>query len=378
VTRSVLFAAGGTAGHLFPAIAVARALRALDAGLEPVFVGAVDRIEARLVPEAGFRFHGIEPVAVPRRLSPRLLRVPTATRRAVRRAMEIAREERAVGVVTFGGYVSYPVARAAERFHLPLVVHEQNAVPGLANRVAARWADRIAVSVPSSALRFRHHERCVVTGNPVRDDILRLDLAAARAEARTRFGLHPERTTLLVFGGSQGARSINRAIIDANARWGDVDLQILHATGRAAYDQVATAWARTRERHPGPMVSVVDFIDSMADAYAAADIVVCRAGATSIAELTTLGIPSVLIPYPHATADHQTENARSLERVGGAAVIEDRDLDGARLVEVVGPWLADPARREAVATAARAVGRRDAANALARLVRDTADLRRSW
>jgi UDP-N-acetylglucosamine--N-acetylmuramyl-(pentapeptide) pyrophosphoryl-undecaprenol N-acetylglucosamine transferase len=378
VSRSVLFAAGGTAGHLFPAIAVARALRAIAPELEPVFVGSSDRLEARLVPEAGFRFHEIEPVAVPRRLSPRLLKIPTATRRAIRRSMEIAREEQAVGAVTFGGYVSFPVARAAERFHLPLIVHEQNAVPGLANRIAGRWADRIAVSVPSSVVRFRHQERCVVTGNPVRDDILRLDRTGARAEARTRFGLNPDRATVLVFGGSQGARSINRAIIEANELWGEAELQILHATGRAAYEQVATAWARARERHPGPAVSVVDFIDSMADAYAAADVVVCRAGATSIAELTTLGIPSVLIPYPHATADHQTENARALQRCGGAVMIEDRDLDGRRLVEAVGPWLAEPERRRTAERAARAFGRRDAADVLARLVRDTVDLRRTW
>lgn len=378
MTRSVLFAAGGTAGHVFPAIAVANALVAMDPHLEPVFLGSPDRVEAQLVADAGFRFHGVAAQPVPRRLSPRIVTVPFATRRAVKRALEVAREERTVGTVSFGGFVSFPLARAAWRLQLPLVVHEQNAVPGLANRIAARWADKIAVSIPSSVHRFKQPELCAVTGNPVREEILRLDLAARREAARERFGLKPDRTTLLVFGGSQGARSINRAIVSANHLWGDTDVQILHATGRATYEVTATSWARTREQIRGPHASVIDFIDSMADAYAAADIVVCRAGATSIAELSALGIPAVLVPYPHATGDHQTENAKALERAGGAVVISDRDLTGERLVEAVKPWLDQPSAMVSVAQASRAFGRRDAAENVARLVASTLDFKRSW
>jgi len=378
VTRSVLFAAGGTAGHVFPAIAVAKALVELDPQLEPVFVGSAERIEATLVAESGFRFHPIEAMPVPRRLSPRLLRVPFSTRRAIKQTMAIARQERTVGTVSFGGFVSFPLARVAWKMQLPLVVHEQNAVPGLANRLAARWADKVAVSIPSSVHRIKRPERCAVTGNPVREEILQLDRQERRLAARERFGLRPDRTTLLVFGGSQGARSINNAIIAANHLWGDSELQILHATGRATYETTARSWARTREQVRGPHASVVDFIDSMADAYAAADIVVCRAGATSIAELSALGIPAVLVPYPHATADHQSENAKALERAGGAAVITDRELSGERLVEVVKPWIDDPAAADKVASASRAFGRRDAAHNVARLVAETLDFKRAW
>lgn len=378
MTRTVLFAAGGTAGHVFPAIAVAHALRELDDQLEPVFVGSPNRLEARLVPQEGFRFHEINPVPVPRRLSPRLLKLPFATRRAIKRTMALARQERTVGTATFGGFVSFPLARAAWKMQLPLVVHEQNAVPGMANRLAARWADKVAVTVPSCVLRFPHPERCAVTGNPVRDDILHLDREAERAAARERLGLRPDRRTLLVFGGSQGARSINRAILQANELWGDTDLQILHATGSRTFEQTATAWARAREEFRGPPASVLDFIDSMADAYAAADIVVCRAGATSVAELTALGIPAILVPYPHATADHQTENALALERAGGAVVIADGDLTGKRLVDTVRPWLDDPRELIAVGRASRAFGRRDAADNVARLIHDVLDFGRSW
>jgi UDP-N-acetylglucosamine--N-acetylmuramyl-(pentapeptide) pyrophosphoryl-undecaprenol N-acetylglucosamine transferase len=368
MSRVVLFAGGGTAGHVFPAVATARALRDIDPELEPVFVGVEDRLEAQLVPAAGFRLHTIATPSIPRRLSPRLLTVPSNLRRSVARTVEIAREEEAVAAVTFGGYVSFPVARAAWKLQLPLVLHEQNAVPGLANRIAARWADRIAVSVPGSALRFRRPERCAVTGNPVRDEIAGLDRMALRPAARERFDLRPDRPTLLVFGGSQGARSINRAIIEAYHLWGDLDLQILHATGRATHEATATAWARVREAGRGPRVRVLDFIESMADAYAAADLVVCRAGATSIAELTALGIPSVLVPYPHATADHQTENARALARAGGAIVIEDGALDGRSLVDVCRPLLSDHDRLEELADASLAFGRPDAAANVARLV----------
>lgn len=375
MTRTVLFAGGGTAGHVFPAIAVARALQELDADLEPVFVGVADRLEARLVPASGFRIHTIATPAIPRRLSPKLLRVPSALRRSVARCLEIAGEEQAVAAVTFGGYVSYPVARAAAKRSLPLVIHEQNAVPGLANRLASRWADRIAVSVPGSVDRFRRPERCAVTGNPVRQEIATLDRMARRAEARQGFGLDPDRPTLLVFGGSQGARSLNRAIVAAHPRWGDTPVQILHATGRATHEATATAWARIREEHDGPRVTVVDFIESMADAYAAADLVVCRAGATSIAELTAQGIPSVLVPYPHATADHQTENARALERAGGAVVIPDGDLDADALLDACRPLLREPEQLQHVADAARAFGRLDAAANVARLVPGLLDLR---
>jgi UDP-N-acetylglucosamine--N-acetylmuramyl-(pentapeptide) pyrophosphoryl-undecaprenol N-acetylglucosamine transferase len=368
----ILVAGGGTAGHVFPALAVAHELQRI-ADVEPVFVGVADRLEARLVPDAGFRLHTVDAVSVPRRPSPALLRLPRELRTAVAQCEAIIEEEEAVAAVTFGGYVSFPTSWAAHRAGLPLVLHEQNSVPGLANRVAARWADRIAVSFPGSADRFRRKERCAVTGNPVREDMLHLDREARRAEARTRFGLDPERPTLLVFGGSQGARSLNQAIIGAHRRWGDADLQVLHAAGQALYTETASAWEEARAAARGPKVRLVDFIEDMGDAYAAADVVVCRSGATSIAELTALGIPSVLVPYPHATADHQRLNAEALANTGAAVAVLDEELDADRLVAEVLPLLTDPARHAEVVAAARAFGRRDAATNVARLVLERLD-----
>ncbi len=369
MTHRVLFAGGGTAGHVFPAIAVARELQRTRPDVEPVFVGTKDRLEGRLVPEAGFELHHIDVLSLPRRPSPSLLRVPFALRNAVQRCTRIIEEVGAEAVVTFGGYVSLPAAWAAGRLGLPLVVHEQNAVPGLSNRLAARWADRVAISFPGSADRFREPERTVVTGNPVREAILDLDREAEREKAARAFRLRWVPRNLLVFGGSQGARSVNRAMVETFGLWGGHDVQILHAAGLRLYSETAALWEQARASgEDGPRVRCVDFIDDMDAAYAVADIVVCRAGATSIAELTALGVPAVLVPYPHATADHQLHNARALAQAGGAVVIEDRELSGRRIAEAVAPWLEDPEAYERAARASKAFGRPDAAANVARLV----------
>lgn len=365
----ILFAGGGTAGHVFPAIAVANAIRALDPSVEPIFAGTADRLEDRLVPEAGYPLFHVDALALPRRLSPGLLKVPGGLLRSLRQCERIITSQQVKAAVTFGGYVSFPVSWAASRQTLPLVIHEQNAVPGLANRLASRWADRVAVTFPGSVDRFPRPNRVAVTGNPVREDILDLVGEHDQAEARRHFDLAPERTTLLVFGGSQGARSLNTAAVASYGLWQDPDsLQILHAAGAKLHGEAAAGWDRARSTGTGPRVRCLDFIDDMGKAYTAADVIVCRAGATSIGELTVLGKPAVLVPYPHATRDHQLHNARALAQVGGAAVIEDGDLTAERLVAAVQPWLVDPTLRAQVSQSSRLFGRPDAAEAVARLV----------
>jgi UDP-N-acetylglucosamine--N-acetylmuramyl-(pentapeptide) pyrophosphoryl-undecaprenol N-acetylglucosamine transferase len=361
---TVLIAGGGTAGHVFPALAVADALR--QRGYEARFVGVADRLEARLVPEAGYPLETIEMVPVPRGVSPQLAKLPLALWRSIRRCVELIGTHDAVAVVTFGGYVSFPLSWAARRTGRPLVVHEQNSVPGLANRVAARWADRVAVTFPGSDERFPHPERVAVTGNPVRPSILELDLDARRPAALERFGLDPARRTLLAFGGSQGARRINEALIAAHQHWRHPErLQILHIAGRQLHDEARAAWEEAERDAEGPPVQLIDFTSEMGDAYAVADVVLCRAGATSIAELTALGLASVLVPYPHATGDHQRHNAMALRRVGGARMVLDDGLDGYTLVDAVEPLLEDDELRAEVVVSALAFARRDAADLVA-------------
>jgi UDP-N-acetylglucosamine--N-acetylmuramyl-(pentapeptide) pyrophosphoryl-undecaprenol N-acetylglucosamine transferase len=367
----ILFAGGGTAGHVFPAIAVANAIRTLDPSVEPVFAGTPNRLEDRLVPEAGYPLYHVDALAMPRRLSPGLLKVPGGVWRSLRQCERIIASESIKAAVTFGGYVSFPVSWAAARQTLPLVIHEQNAVPGLANRMASRWADRVAVTFPGSADRFPRPNRVAVTGNPVREDILELAGNDDQAAARRHFDLAEDRTTVLIFGGSQGARSLNNAAVESYGLWQDADrVQILHAAGAKLHGEAAAAWDRARATGTGPRVRCLDFIDDMGKAYTAADIIVCRAGATSIAELTVLGKPAVLVPYPHATRDHQLHNARALAHVGGAAVIEDDDLSAERLVATVQPWITDEALRQQVSRSSRLFGRPDAATSVARLVLD--------
>lgn len=371
--RTVLVAGGGTGGHVVPALAVAEALRRADPDLAVEFVGTARGLEARLVPAAGWTLHEIEALPLTRGLSPRALasalRLPAALRRGTRAVAALARERGAIAALCFGGYVSMPLALAARRLRLPLVLHESNAVPGLANRLASRWAAAVAVMVPESAARFAHPERVTVTGMPVREGLAQADREALRGEAVAAFELDPQRRTLLVFGGSQGARRLNTAVVASAARWPDpARLQILHAAGRREAEQVAAAWERARDAAPALLVRCLPFIERMDLAYAAADLVVSRSGASTIGELTVLGLPSVLVPYPHATADHQTANARALAAAGAAVVVPDADLDADALVAACAPLLADDERRATMAANARRLGRRDAAAQVADLV----------
>lgn len=387
---AVLVAGGGTGGHVVPSLAVGAALRA--GGLEVCFVGTERGLESRLVPEAGFPLVTVEVLPLVRRLTPGTARVPPALWRATAEVVRLIRRRRVAAAVVFGGYVSLPLALAAWRTGTPYVVHEQNAVPGLANRLAARRAAAVAVTFPSSVRRFgRLRAPVEVTGNPTRPDLAPdpdpLQRHARRAEAMDVFGLEPHRRTLLVFGGSQGARRINTAIASSLVLWGQGDragaagtsrLQILHATGRANAAEAQAAWRAARAAAPAgavlPHVRVVEFLDRMDLAYAATDVVVSRAGASTIAELTVLGLPAVLVPYPHATADHQTANAAGLAAAGGAVVVTDADLDATALVAAARPLLDDDELRARTAAAARAFARPDAARRVADLVRRVAGL----
>jgi UDP-N-acetylglucosamine--N-acetylmuramyl-(pentapeptide) pyrophosphoryl-undecaprenol N-acetylglucosamine transferase len=365
----VLLTGGGTAGHVLPAIATAQALQRIDPSLRVVFAGRANSIEERLVAAAGFEFEPVRAVALPRRAALQLLRVPGRLLVAVRQARALLRTHRVRVVVSFGGYVGLPLALAA-RGRVPLLLHEQNARPGVANRRTARSARHVAVSFPSSAERFPAPERCRFIGNPVQERLRGLDRAARRVAAGQRLGLDPERSTLLVFGGSQGARSINRAVAEAAESWQEMGLQLLQLTGPRGMDEALEAWRWSGvdpEAQDSP-VRLVAYLEDMSDAYAVADLVVCRAGATSIAELSVLGLPSILVPYPHATADHQRHNAAALVASGAAVAIADDELDAATLTTAVRQLIADPIRRASMGRAARAWARPDAAEGMAAMI----------
>lgn len=351
----MIVAGGGTGGHLFPGLAVAEATHSGDAVL---FVGSSAGIEARVIPRTRFPF-----VALPirgvrgrgwRGLADLVSLLPGALLRAWRTVGEFGAQV----VVGVGGYASFPIVAAAWLRGVPSVLLEQNAKPGMANRVLGHLARRVCTTFDQAA-SFFPRGKVLLTGNPVRA------FAAARtaAPAAAPHGGF----TLLVFGGSQGARSINRAVLDAAAdlQASIAGLRIIHQTGVGQADE-----ARRRYAAAGIEADVYEFIDDMGSAYAAADLVVCRSGATTIAELTALGKPAIFVPYPLAADDHQRANAEVVAAAGAGVVILDRELNGARLGAAVVEVAGDAPRRAAMGEAARRLARPDAARRVVELCRE--------
>lgn len=361
----VVLAGGGTGGHVFPALALARELRSRD--IEALMIGTARGLEASAFTAEGFsveiiRVERLRGMAVPAQAKSLVL-LP----QALIHALVLLGRHRPQVVVGMGGYAAGPVSMAAVLRRIPLLIHEQNLALGMTNRVLARVADMVAVTFEET--RPLLGREVVVTGNPVRREILEAD----RRKGCEAFHLDPGKVTLLVFGGSQGARQINQAVTEALPHlvaWQD-RLQIVHATGerdRGGMEEAYRAW-RGEAR-------VLPFIQDMASAYAAADLVVSRAGATTIAELTALGKPALLIPYPFATNDHQRVNAEEVVRAGGARLILDRDLTGRRLAGEIQKLLTDRSLLAAMGRAAQGLGRPQASSHLADLVCQLAGDRR--
>lgn len=364
---NVVIAGGGTAGHVTPALAVAHRL-VEDHAANVRFVGSAAGFEATMVPEAGFSFHGIEVAPLHRELSLRAARAPFVALRSVGRARPFVRG--ADVVLGVGGYASVPAGIAARREGAALVLHEQNAVPSLTNRVLARRATAIASTFRSAASRFPRGSRVVHTGNPVRAAVLEVarEPGAAVAEARAAFGLEAGIPTVLVVGGSQGALHLDEVVASALPALAERPLQLVVVTGR---DHVAVV-AEPAERGPAPRTHVAPFVDRIELAYAVADLAIARAGAGTVAELAVCGVPAVFVPYPHAAAGHQEANARELVAAGAAELLADRDLSAERLVGCILDVIGDGARRERMAAAMRAWARPDADARVAALVAEAA------
>lgn len=350
---------------MYPGIALAHALAELPAAPDVLFVGTTEGVESRLVPEAGLRFTGIEARGLERSLGALKAVLPLA--RGFARALRILAAERPAVVVGMGGFVSAPVVAAALARRIPVVLHEQNSVPGLANRAFAGRARAVCLTFAESAGRLGRRARTVLTGNPVRPEIADLP---SREEACERLGLDDARPVLLVLGGSRGARRINKALVEAYGMWPDAwsRLQILHIAGSIEFDETIAALEARSGVLAQPDHRVVPYIEKMGAAFAAASLMVSRAGATTVAESTVAGVAAVLVPYPYATEDHQRRNAEALVACGGAVSVADDELDGQAVVTAVTGILADEDRLGRMRAAALAWGRPDAARALAREV----------
>ena len=362
-----LIAGGGTGGHVMPALAVADAL---VAGGRPrdsvVFVGSSRGMEAELVPAAGYPLVALPGRGIQRRLTPANVAAVAGIVAGVVRAVALVRRLRPKVVVSLGGYASVPCVVAAALWRVPVVAVSYDAVPGAATRLAGRVARACPVAFEDAPL-----PRKVLTGTPVRAEVLAVDREAQRAKARVALGLPEDRAVVLAFGGSLGAARINDAVLGFVAAHADRDdLAVRHVVGARNAAEVAE---RAAAQPQGRLVhQVVAFEDRMDLAYAAADLAVARAGAVTVAELAVAGLPSVLVPLPGAPHDHQTANARSLERAGAAVLVPDAELTPERLAEVVDELLGDPARLAAMGRAAAERARPDAAERVAALVEEVA------
>jgi UDP-N-acetylglucosamine--N-acetylmuramyl-(pentapeptide) pyrophosphoryl-undecaprenol N-acetylglucosamine transferase len=360
----ILVAGGGTAGHVYPGLSLARVLR--DRGHDVSFLGTERGLEASIVPAAGFAFDAIRAKPLARKLSLGTALAPFVALAAVRRCRSLVRG--ADVTVGMGGYVSVPAVLAARRERIPVVLHEQNAVPGLANRVLARTAKAVALSFAEAGPAFPRRTRLVSTGNPVREEILAVpaEREGLAKEGRKELDLDPDRRTVVVFGGSQGALHVDRAAIGAcfllRRR---TDLQVVLITGPAHLAAVRRALP---DEPGGLIVRLFGYVERMELAYACAALVVSRAGATTVAELTTCGLPALLVPYPHATGRHQEANARAMERAGGAVVMADDQVSAQTLAERITALLDDGPGLAAMAERSAAFGSPEAAPRLADLV----------
>lgn len=368
----VLLAGGGTAGHVNPLLALADELTARPRGAEVRVLGTQEGLEARLVPERGYQLETIPRVPFPRRPDAAALRFPRDYRRAVARTKELVRALRAQVVVGFGGYVSPPAYAAARALGVPIVVHEQNVRPGLANRLGSRHAAAVAVTFSGTPLEARHGRR-EHTGLPLRRELSRLATmdpagrAAARREAAATLGLDPARPVLLVTGGSLGAARLNEALAGSARDLTAAGVQVLHSAGRGKAAALAPA-----VREAGSDYHLVEYLDDMASAYAVADLVLGRAGAGTVGEQAALGLPGVYVPLPHGNGE-QALNVRDLAGAGGGVVIADAEMTPTAVRERVLPLLRDPDQLAVMAAAARAEGVADAAARLADLVTVVAD-----
>ncbi|MGW6718227.1 UDP-N-acetylglucosamine--N-acetylmuramyl-(pentapeptide) pyrophosphoryl-undecaprenol N-acetylglucosamine transferase [Streptomyces sp. NPDC054995] len=389
---SVVIGAGGTGGHIYPGLALAEALRRADPDAVVSFIGTERGLETTLIPAAGYRLHTVDMIPFDPALGAKRFLLPAALLRSGAQARSVLRTQKAQVVVGMGGYPSAPAIVGAKMAGLPSVIHESNAVPGRANQFAARLTENLTVAFDGSRAHLSGGERALTVGMPIAASLAALDRPALREEARRAFGV-PEGARVVLFnGGSLGAARLTAAAVGLAARWrGRDDVHLLIKTGPAAL-------AETRQKlidagagaaghpygvdaeagtapHPygaragaGPVAQAVPYLDRMDLAYAVADLVVCRAGSATIAELATTGVPAVLVPYPYAPGDHQTHNARVLSDAGAAHLVPDAETTADRLAELIDPLLADPARLAVMGRAADPGNHARAADLLAQTV----------
>ncbi len=356
----VLFAGGGTGGHLFPALAIADEIKRQVPDAAITFVGTKDKIEARVVPQRGYSFAPIWISGFRRKFTLNNLLFPAKVVVAIMQSFFLMKKVKPDVVIGTGGYVCGPPLYVATKMKIPTLIQEQNSYPGATTRKLAAYVNEVHISFEATRQYLRRSDNVRLSGNPTNAKLG----TVTREEGAKLFNLNPNTKTILAFGGSLGAASINREIERILPELLKAGLQIIWQTGKIDFERINTKMQHKLSVDEKKQVRVHEFIEQMQFAYAASDVAVCRAGASTLAELAVVGLPSVLVPYPFAAADHQTENARSMVDQGAAVMIKDGELSK-QLLSTVNELLADETRLAKMAAEARTLGKPDAAATIA-------------
>lgn len=357
----LLFAGGGTGGHINPAISIADYVAERDDKFEALFVGTKRGLETKLVPNAGYNIEYIDICGFDRRNMLKNISVVKKLIKSKHDCIKILKSFQPDAVIATGGYVSGPVMLAADKLGIPSLIHEQNVYPGLTVKGSEKYAKYVAVSFPETVNYMKDSKKCVVTGNPIRTSLLKAD----KLESRKALSI-PDKPFVLVFGGSLGAKKLNNAMVEVIRKIGDNSpIHILFGTGERNYEEVTAALCDVKISND---IEIVPYIDNMPQAMAAADLVVSRSGAITLSELAAIAKPSILIPSPNVVRNHQEQNARALERAGGASVILDSELSGEILFDALTTLCSDSGRLQKMSKCAGAFGKTDALEELYGLI----------
>ncbi len=349
----ILFAGGGTAGHINPALAIAGYIREMHPDAHISYIGTADKLEAKLVPDAGYNFRTISVAGFQRKLTPKnIVKNISAATKAVTSsiaAKKILKEIAPDVVIGTGGYVSGPVLRTAAKMGIKTAIHEQNAYPGVTTKMLAPSVDAVMLAMPEAEKYLNLKKKPFVTGNPVRKELLNMD----RATARAKLGIDNNETVILSFGGSLGAEKVNKAVAGL-IKWhnGTDKIHHIHGTGKSGYKEFVNAF-KNNNITLSDKVDVREYIKDMDVCMAAADLVICRAGAITLSELLACGKPSILIPSPYVAENHQFHNAMTLKNIGAAEIIEEKTLTSQSLIEKVSSLIDDKQKLADMARAAR-------------------------
>ncbi|RYL95483.1 undecaprenyldiphospho-muramoylpentapeptide beta-N-acetylglucosaminyltransferase [Sporolactobacillus sp. THM7-4] len=365
----VLFSGGGTGGHIYPAMAVINHLKKTNPDTEFLYVGAKNGLEKNIVSREGIPFESLNITGFKRKLSFENVKTVVRFLRGVSRSKKLIKDFRPDVIVGTGGYVCGPVVYAGARLGIPTIINEQNSVPGLTNKFLSRYVNKIAICLEAARSCFPK-EKVVLTGNPRASEVITGNASRGRAS----LGLSERRKTVLIVGGSRGARPINEAVLEILGELKTRNYQVVYVTGEVHYDKVIR---QAKSAGNPENVKIVPFIHQMPDVLAATDLTICRAGATSIAELTALGVPSVLIPSPYVTNNHQEKNARAIAANGAAKVLPENEMDGQKLLAIIDELINNPAALRNMHEAALKHGKPNAADEFGQLIVKLADRRKT-